>query len=34
MSGQFLTEIIEEKTAEAKVKPALKEPRKYKVGST
>jgi ATP-dependent Clp protease adaptor protein ClpS len=31
MSGQFLAEIVEGKTAEAKAKPALKEPRKYKV---
>ncbi len=29
MSGQFLAEIVERETA--KVKPALKEPRKYKV---
>lgn len=31
MSGQFLTEIVESKTAESKALPALKEPRKYKV---
>ena len=31
MSGQFLTEIVEKKKAETKAKPAIKEPRKYKV---
>ncbi len=31
MSGQFLEEIVERETAESKVKPALKVPRKYKV---
>ena len=31
MSGQFLAEIVERKTAESKALPALKEPRKYKV---
>ncbi len=31
MSGQFLTEIVEQKKAETKSKPAIKEPRKYKV---
>lgn len=31
MSGQFLTEIVERKEAETELKPALKEPGKYKV---
>ena len=31
MSGQFLTEIVEQKKAEAKEKPSVKEPKKYKV---
>ena len=31
MNGRFLTEIIEQKALEAKEKPSLKEPRKYKV---
>lgn len=31
MSGQFLTEIVEQKTAESKALPELKQPRKYKV---
>lgn len=31
MGGQFLTEIVERRTAETKTLPALKEPRKYRV---
>ena len=31
MSGYFLTGIVEGKTAESKVLPVLKEPKKYKV---
>ena len=31
MSGQFLTGIVEDKVAVAKVLPVLKEPHKYKV---
>jgi ATP-dependent Clp protease adaptor protein ClpS len=31
MSGQFLEEIVERKTAESKTKPAFNEPRKYRV---
>jgi len=31
MSGHFLEDIVERKTAESKALPAVKEPRKYKV---
>ncbi|KTC66009.1 regulatory protein for ClpA substrate specificity (plasmid) [Legionella adelaidensis] len=31
MSGQYLEEIVEHKVAESEAKPALKQPRKYKV---
>ena len=31
MSGHFLADIVESKTAESKALPAVKEPRKYKV---
>lgn len=31
MSGHFIAEIVERKTAESEVLPELKEPRKYKV---
>ena len=31
MSGHFLAEIVERKTADSEVLPALKEPRMYKV---
>lgn len=31
MSGQYLEEVVEHKTAESKAEPALKLPRKYKV---
>ncbi len=31
MSGQFVVEIVERKTAKAEALPALKEPRKYRV---
>jgi len=31
MSGQFLEEVVEHKTAVAKVEPKLRQPRKFKV---
>lgn len=31
MKGNFLEEVVEQKIAEAEVKPALKQPKKYKV---
>lgn len=31
MSGQFLEEIFEQKTAETGLKPSLRQPKKYKV---